>query len=265
MRKHAAALAKFLPPKIVTERIIPWITLLLGVFAGAFTLYQFSSNISGNKVAETITLYRSFMGISSNTQSIYALQNEVTGLNDELRNSIATTKCEYYATVISSNQLDSSDTLKCGANDWVEIIKTIPLTPDQKKVLKSQVETTLESLKPTKEEAANLHRIIGFYLAVVTCVKEGGCDRGTAVNLFASHMIDFINAHCVYFRAKANQWNGTPVDDAIVYFLTNSGVTIDRLRSSDSSRTHIFFCPRHIDIETLSTLNRFIKNRLGDF
>ena len=249
IRHHTTILARSLPSKVVTERIIPWLTLLFSVLAGAFGLYQYYSSIEAAKVTETIKLHRQFIGIKPGEKSIYEAQTSIIDLNDKLGELIDQTRCHYIKELITNGKIIEKRKIDCANDDFRKITDEIDLSKERRKMLRQRIEKKQDSFALKDSEKTKIFRILGFYSSVTTCAQQGGCNKATVVDLFGTPMVAFINSYCSYFDNVAKTWNNEPADNELVKFLVNNGVTITSFNQSDEKRSSIFRCERHRKIE----------------
>jgi hypothetical protein len=249
MKGYAIAFARTLPSKVVTERIIPWLTLFFSVLAGAFGLYQYYSSIEAAKVTETIKLHREFIGTKPGEQSIFETQTSMIDLNEKLGGLIDQTRCKYIKELIDKGAIVEKRNFNCSSNKYREIIDGINLAEEHRKVLRQRITKQQDSMVSTESRKMKMFRILGFYSAVTTCANQGGCNKSSVVSLFGTPMVAFINSYCSYFGNVAKSWNNEPADNDLVRFLVKNGVTITSFKQSDKERRNVFRCERHRAIE----------------
>lgn len=249
MRKGISLAARKLPPKHVVDRIMPWVALILSIVAGAFALYQYTSEIQSTKVLETIKLYREFVGSRPDTKSMFEVQKSLIDLNDKLGSKIDKTRCSFIKELKEKNKIQTDiQTGNCDSEEIFTNLREVSLDNDQRRVLRENIIKIQNSYSTTNK--IQLYRILGFYNSVVTCAKHNGCDENTITELFSEPIISFINAYCQVFEANAKKW-GTDIseDDILVRFLLDNGVSKTYSKNFSKGRTKLFKCEKHRKME----------------
>ncbi len=265
MRNFVLSLARQLPPKFVSDRLLPWVTLAFAMIAGGFGLYQYKANNDAQRVVQTLELYHAYVGELTDKKSLNDLLNTY---NDKLGPIIDVTRCQFYLDLIAKGDLQIEDQLDCGKTGYIEILNRSPLNNVQRKTLRQKIggaglDAFENGMIFDGASKGYVFKIMSYFTEVVVCVNQGACDEAATIDFFADDMVSFLNGFCSIFEQEAKTWNSESLDQRIVHFLIRNDQDAKIDLSRDPDREKLFRCERHRRIEAQGFLARFLHYRLG--
>jgi hypothetical protein len=222
-RAITGAFAKGLPPKHVTDRIVPWLTLTVTVVGVTIGLWQYIERNSNERVARVVELHKTYIGLGSSTSSLSDLRRESEADQYKLAVDV---KCQFM------KELNAKSDCRSDAS----------FSPDQRAALRGRIDKAVVTQFGSSEtNRRNLGKLLGFYLSLVTCVDQDACDTGAAVRFFASDILSFLNQNCPLIADEARRWRVEPPDIVLAKFLVKNK---EEFYSAglDAGRQSMFLC-----------------------
>ena len=244
-RAFAIWLSRRFPPKHVTDRVLPWLTIALVLVGGIFAVYEHLKNSNAARVIETIRLHQAFVMQTPSGKSLQSLQNR---LIDGLGPLIDQRRCEYVLELADKGEVQLQPNVQCNDAKSHSIIAAIELQGQQRDELRRRLSDVEEQIVQENEEA--IQQLLGHYTTVIVCVKNAACNGESARDIYARDMIGFVNAFCSYFEKKGKEWKEPPADRLIAEFIVRYNLHRDATLMQESSRQKLFRCDGHRALES---------------
>ena len=203
----------------ITDRVVPWISLVFTILAGSFALYQYVNQLYHNKVSETLKLGGEYRTI-----------NEGTSIQSSLR-------------IVQDAGRDV-------ANRVISYYKQPQKSSEAKKKIRQAIIAEWNKEIKSKGYENDIFRGLYFFTDVTLCVDGGACDKDTALLYFGADMFYFVNNFCGYLDDYSSKWNRPPerrIDNEIFRFIFNNDVhkKVVKKKKVVTHREKYFFCEHH--------------------
>lgn len=243
MRTCLNSLAKRFPPRHVTDRLFPWIMVLLTTIGGIWILYEHNASNKVSRISKIIELYHQFSEPSIGNISLNDIQRE---LADVVGHIIDKTLCEHILERIPSvmRGYANFNNLNCKESyNRNRILKKYVDTVNKEQLRQRISNRINDTLRENDED--NIDKLLSHYRGVIACIQHDGCDEEAGFDIYKTNMIGFVNMSCMVTNERAIYWNTEPADIPIVNFLIRHGFGYDD-----------FYCDHHADL----VHDNFLKN-----
>ena len=273
MRRLAVSLARRFPTKVVTSRLMPWVTLFLAVTGGTVGLVQYLDAKNDARVARSWGLYEKYLDERFHP----SMHGATRRLFDVLSRYIADERCGYIRDLIVNSRLPQVKVNierreldhGCDSGDVREGLLSINIeSPDLREEFRKRLVAELgERISNDVHVRTEVELLADFYRGVIVCAESRSCDADTIISLFVRHMVEFVNRTCPFFeKRRSGRMGGVDID--IVRFLIYNDqdrvLLKEELReSSDSYRQKLFFCETLRQMEEWGPATRFAGYWLG--
>ena len=235
-------LAAAFPPKSVSDRLLPYVTLVLAVAAGTSALVQYGNNLAIARVSASLDLHKQFL-----SETFQKAKKEFAAFDENVGAVAATARCEFIRNEVAKGALPAPAgvTLDCeNLTDSMRIaLQSIDIVGEQRTRLRDYV---LSKVRDRLSGTDGLAQLEIFFRSVIICVGRSNCDGETAAALFARDMVTFVNATCV-FDPPIGQDDTT--NDEIARFLVRWRVNKNIYWNRDPGREKLFACDRQRALE----------------
>lgn len=190
MRSVLVPLARWFPSRLVSDRILPWVTLGLATFGAAWTLYQYTSGVDIQRAETTLSIHRQFL----DTFPDGALGFE--DLTEEaLFHRVLKIRCDLYAVAVVDGRLPDTLTLPVcddvSMSDIAALDAFGDLAPQPlREEIRAQV-GNIEGIEPLQAR-----RMVTFLRSLQVCVERRQCNQDITAELFSGDIVAFLNASC---------------------------------------------------------------------
>lgn len=234
-RKIVAGISGNFPPKFVSDRLMPWASLVLVALGAFWAIHEYRNDLAIARVAATIELNKS-----------YAVK--LTSLKAEFAQAVAPTvlraRCQFIADSVDAGKISATpdDQLNCVSIDetTLRFIQSVELKGDLRQRGRNYIFAQVGKEKLSTKQANNLAQLSLFLRSVIICVEHGNCEAATAVALFAREMVEFVNMTCPFDQQLAQ--GGQTVGEEIANFLIGQNVHKNIYWSLDANREKLFAC-----------------------
>lgn len=190
MRSVWVWLARRVPSRLVTNRLVPWITLFLGALGASWTLFQYSNSIGIQRSTTTLTIHRQFL------VTFPEGAREITGLSAEAQ-TIETfrVRCHVYRAAMENGVLTADERLSdCKTITFADRSLLDEIGADAPEALREQIRAALDTAVLTNTAPAR--RMMTYFRSLQVCVERRRCDPEITSELFAGDIVAFLNLTC---------------------------------------------------------------------
>lgn len=190
-------LARRVPSRAVTNRLVPWITLFLGAAGAVWTLFQYSNSVGIQRSATTLTIHRQFL------VTFPEGAQEITGLSAEAQ-TIETfrVRCNVYRVAMENGVLSPNEMLSdCMAVTLADRSLLDEIGAEAPEAVREQIRTALDTTVLTKTAPAR--RMMTYFRSLQVCVERHQCDPEITSELFAGDIVAFLNITCALAERDA--------------------------------------------------------------
>ena len=185
-RRLVAIVAKRFPPKLVTDRVLPWTALLLATLGFAWAIWQYRSDVNVARVQATLDFHKIFLGEFGRAE-----QENLIQFDEDWDDELFLARCKVLPT--GTDCVDLSPEQK--AEIRMENLYPQERTPVRRLAIEYRLDTeTLDGYLESK--------FYRFFNAVQICVAEGNCDSKTASSLFDEDIIKYLNDVCIFSESS---------------------------------------------------------------
>lgn len=190
MRAIWVRLARWAPPILITNRLVPWITLLLAALGATWALFQYSDSVAIQRSNTTLTIHRQFVSVFPNGAQ------EITGQSEEaLVVQIFKVRCDIYRAAMADGVLPPDERLHpCETITLADQPLLDEIAENAPQALRDQVLMALETVVLTN--AVPARRMMTYFRSLQVCVEGHQCDLAITSELFASDIVAFLNLTC---------------------------------------------------------------------
>jgi hypothetical protein len=242
LRRYIAQFATAFPPKAVSDRLLPYVTLLLAVAGGVSALIQYSNGLAIARVTATMELHKQFL-----SETFRPAVKEFNEFNTRANQIAPKARCEFIRDAIAKGEVSASSgtSLNCDKfdNATLTALDKVSLTDAQRDRLR---EFALWRRREVNPPWPSIDQLELFYRSLIVCVERNNCSGDTAAALFAREMVTFVNATCDYDSPVAV---GHTTNDEIARFLVRSRVNKNIYWNRDANRKKLFACDRQRTLE----------------
>ena len=234
LRRLIACLASALPPKFVSDRLLPWASLVLAVIGALWVFHEYSNDLAIARVMTTIDLHKRY------TEKLFVIKEEVTLASIPL---LLHSRCKFIENSVKSGKLKPrGKSINCNNIDreTLQELDRYILEGELRKQLREYVFSRVAERTLSKKEAQGLAHLSIFFRSIVICVEHDNCDAETSIALFAREMVEFVNMTCP-FDAKVER-GGKTVTKELAKFLVDHEVHKNIYWSLDPNREKLFAC-----------------------
>ena len=234
LRRPIARLAKAFPPKFVSDRLLPWASLILAVSGAVWVILEYSNDLAIARVTTTLDLHKRYTEKLLKEKEAFALANSQVVLR---------ARCEFIQKSAKGGKLKPPEKrLNCENIDQetLETMDLYNLEGELRRQSRDYIFSRMAERPLSKKEAQGLAQLSIFFRSIVICVEQDNCDTETSVALFAREMVEFVNMTCA-FDAQADR-GGKTVNGEIAKFLVDYEVHKNIYWSLDPNREKLFAC-----------------------
>ena len=216
MRVGLNWLAMQFPPRHVTERIFPWIMILLTIIGGGWIVFEHNASNKVTRISKILDLHHEFTRHKIGKKSLNELQRDLVDIAGYIVDKI---RCQRRLEVDSEYYKDYAN-LNCDNTEDIEIVLGIDTDEEYDTKLNERVYEEIHKIFSANDEYfENIDRLLAYYRVVIACIEHGGCHEYTGFEIYKDKMISFVNMACSTLNERAKDWNDTPPDTPIVKFL----------------------------------------------
>src|SRR6266508_445550 len=236
-RRAITRLAAAFPPKSVSERLLPWGTLLTAALGAAWAIHVYSNNVAIARVTATIEFHKRY------TDKLFSEKNKVA---DVLGRSLLRARCEFIRSALAEGTLQSRDqyTLNCENIDekTLKSLQQYDLQGNLRVQARRYIFSYVGRHPLSATDASYLEQLSICFRSIIVCVEHRNCDSQTTIALFAREMVEFVNMTCPF--DDQNSSSGKTINDEIARFLVHWGVHKNIYWSLDPGREKLFACDK---------------------
>ncbi len=239
-RRRIAALARGMPPAHITQRLVPWVTLLAALITATWALLQYSNDLAIRRVSTTLEMHRQFR--TGYRDSMVPLQSAMRDANN-LPQRILDLRCGYL------QKLQADGTLlggvlpvpECGTVTVENISVLDPfsllLSAEQRTDLRQMVEVLMAAQDDAPLGAYG--ELVDFFRSVRLCVGQNTCDPATTLALFEFDIVAMLNMTCAAVKADTARRSEAVL---LARFVRDLGTPARPYWSADTGQTDPFLC-----------------------
>lgn len=236
-RNVIGRISRHLPPAFVSDRFLPWLSVLLAVAGGFWTITEYRNDLAIERVKTTLAMHSVWLDKQKGESFIKTRPDLPT-----MQRALVRSTCHSIEPVLRKRTEPEPDlaALDCDAPtpDWAKVVMMHQMTPKQRKPVRKEMLALKAKLTVPNEEA--LERASQFLRSVLVCVEAKNCDASTTVALFARSMTIFVNDVCVFIEADPRNSKADTI--ALAKFLVAHKVNRNIYWSTDTGRTNLFAC-----------------------
>lgn len=190
MRAVFVPLARFLPSRLVSGRIIPWATLTLATFGAGWTLFQYADGVGAQRSQTTLAIHRQFLDTFPDGAQSITGKPQLRLLEDVFR-----LRCETYRTAIANGDMpQSSDLPQCEKVSISDRVVLDDIGADAPQSVRKKIR---EASGVTKvDDPAAARRMMTYLRSLQVCVERNLCHHEITTELFAGDIVAFLNVSC---------------------------------------------------------------------
>lgn len=235
LRRLITRLAVAFPPKFISDRLLPWATLLLATVGGVWAIHEYRNDLSISRVTTIIDLHERY------TEKLFLAKREFALA---ISPTLLRARCEFIRNALEDGKLtpESNMPLDCEDIDdgTLEVLKMYNLEGMLRAEQREYIFAEIGQTKLSGKQSNSLVQLSILFNSVIVCVDHGNCDPGTTVALFAREMVEFVNMACA-FDAQASRGSKTETEK-IARFLVDRDVHKNIYWSLDANREKLFAC-----------------------
>jgi len=183
-------LARRVPSRLVTARLVPWFTLLLAMLGAGWTFFQYTDSVAIQRSNTTFAIHRQFLVTFPNGAQ------DITGLTqEELIEITLRIRCKTYEDTLPTDTFSQGEQpLDCQTvtlNDLTRLEDMGQAAPDS---VREQIRDTLNST--LSASSASARRMMTYFRSLQVCAERHQCDRQITSELFAGDIVAFLNLTC---------------------------------------------------------------------
>lgn len=190
MRRLIIPIARGLPSRVVSDRVMPWIMLLLGVFGAGWTLYQYTNGVDIQRANTTLSIHRQFLDTFPDGAQSFTQVSD-----DDRVNEILQIRCAHYEQAVLDGLLPDTphlpDCTTVTAADFELLGQLSPLVPQP---VRDDIRKEMNRIKVGS--FADARRMMTFFRSLQVCVERHQCNFEITTELFAGDVVAFLNASC---------------------------------------------------------------------
>jgi hypothetical protein len=246
-RRFLTSLAAKLPPRHVTDRIIPWAALFASLLGGAWALASWRSDLQVRRVEATLeflVLYQERFDpeVGTYAKSLAAFEHAQGIAVVEARCAAATAAARGSALV--SPGLAAFDCADLGSESrdasFAAMIQEAGQWADMRDAIREELAPRVAEIAASGEHSF-IAAEITFLHALARCVDRGNCDEPTAAALFYGPIVRALNDSCRRGGEALQPHDPRYVLTDLV--LRNNAFERMRATSSDRGQANPFLCP----------------------
>jgi|GEM_PF-3864594 len=190
MRVLLINMARMLPSKVISDRILPWLTLTLATFGAVWTLFQYSDGVGIQRANTTLAIHRQFLdSFPEGAQTFTQISD------DERVRRILKLRCEFYETAAAGKKFKLTMPLpNCSTISVEEMSVLDEIGKDISTSLRAELRGKMATLVPLDYGPAR--RMMTFFRSLQVCVEISQCNLEISGELFAGDIVAFLNATC---------------------------------------------------------------------
>lgn len=246
-RKLISGFSKTLPPRHVTDRIVPWAGLIAALAGGVWALTTWRLDVQVQRVEATLE----FMVAHQErfAAEVGAYKDDIAEFKDAQDSVVldarcAATKAAAKARKINSPDLASFDCSTLGVDAAQAQFEELAVNAGSWQGMRDDVRTELVarvSGLAASGKFAFIEAEIAFLHALANCVEAGNCDEEVAAALFYIPIVRVLNASCRPGGGELSQFDPRYVLANLV--VQNQAFERMRAISGDQGQQNPFLCP----------------------
>lgn len=190
-------LARRVPSRLVTNRLVPWITLVLGALGAGWTLFQYSDGVAIQRSNTTLAIHRQFLITFPD-----GAQNIAGSSAEALIDEILRVRCETYSSAMANGALKVDERLPlCKMVEQADMPLLDEIEQNAPEALREQIRLALESALLTR--AGPARRMMTYFRSLQVCVEHRQCDAEITSELFVGDLVAFLNLTCELAKRDA--------------------------------------------------------------
>lgn len=183
-------LARWFPTRRVSERILPWVTLMLATLGAVWTLFQYTNGVEIQRAETTLSIHRQFLDTFPD-----GAQGAGDMSEDALVGGVLMIRCEIYTLAVEDGLLPAEPALPdCGSVSMSDVSVLDAVGEDASDALRDQIREETAMIGGINPPQAR--RMMTFFRSLQVCVEKGQCARDITTELFVGDIVAFLNATC---------------------------------------------------------------------
>jgi hypothetical protein len=231
-------LAKFFPPKSVTERAIAPLAFTSGVAGILVGVLTYVNDVDISRSKNTMDYVAQFR---EETLNLDPFGRKLLDREVYLR-GLTEVRCVFFLDELRSGRLegklDDVDCKKIALTDFNEIAKKFKLSSTQARALRKAVGRY--NLGTLKIEITSADATLSFFLSLRSCVSSNTCDGDLVYSLTGRQLYAFLNDVCLFVESQTVPWE--PETLVLAAFYLDMERTAQTKWSSPSAKASPFFC-----------------------
>lgn len=246
-RRFVTSLSAKLPPRHVTDRIIPWAALIASLVGGVWTLASWRSEVQARRVEATLEFLVLYQERFDPEVGTYG--KTLSAFEHALENAVVAARCAATTAAARGGELVSPglaafECAELGSESadasFAAMTKEAGPWAGMRDAIRAELAPRVAEIAASGEYSF-IAAEITFLHALASCVDRGNCDEPTAAALFYVPIVRALNASCRRGGEALQPHDPRYVLTDLV--VRNSVFERMRATSSDRRQENPFLCP----------------------
>lgn len=237
MRAVLTWIARYLPPRHMTDRLAPMSASLVALLAGFWTVFQYSDQLAIERVKTGFEMHSQYREVFGPRGAAAVLPRHLD--KERMIRLTSEARCQ----LLVDEGLLAMPSAGCKDLDRAEFARLMEGLPELSERQRAALRDWNEALQAAAvwepDEVQQLEALLAFYQAVAVCIDQNACDPQTTLALFRREIVPFLNAVCGKL-----QENSVAMSDArrIAQMIREVDGAAPPEWTTDKRRTQQFLC-----------------------